>query len=91
MSQIKVTNDFREQIQQAQQQDPEFQRTLASVRSGKLVGFIQDKEGIWRYQERIYVPVRDDLRNRILEEVDKSKFTVYPEISKMYQDLKKMF
>ena len=56
LSQIKVTSDFREQIQQAQQQDPEFQKTLALVQSGKLVGFIQDKEGIWRYQGRIYMP-----------------------------------
>ena len=55
------------------------------------MGFIQDKEGIWRYRERICVPERNGLRNRILEEAHKSKFIVHPRINKMYQDLKGMF
>ena len=33
----------------------------------------------------------DSLKDRILEETHKSEFTVHPRISKMYQDLKKMF
>lgn len=55
------------------------------------MGFTQVKEAVWRYQGRIYVPARDSLRGRILEEVHRSEFTVHPGISKLYQDLKIMF
>ena len=61
------------------------------MQSGKLTGFTQDKEGIRSYQGRICVPVGDSLRDSILEEAHKSKFMVYPGISKMYRDLKEMF
>ena len=61
------------------------------MQSGKLTGFAQDKEGIWRHQGRICVPEGDNLWDKILEEAHKSKFTVNPAINNMYQDLKKMF
>ena len=61
------------------------------MQSGKLEGFVQDREGIWRYQGRICIPAGDGLKDRILEEAHKSEFMVHPGISKMYQDLKKMF
>ena len=55
------------------------------------MGFTQDKEGVWRYQGRIYVSTRDGLRGRILEEAYRSEFTVHLGISKMFQDPKIMF
>ena len=33
----------------------------------------------------------DDLRRRIMEEAYKSNFTIHPSMTKMYQNLKKMF
>ena len=47
LSQIKITSDFKEQIQHAQQQDASFQRTITLVQSGKLTRFTQDRKGIW--------------------------------------------
>ena len=91
LSQIKIINDFKEQIQHAQQQDASFQHTITLVQLGKLTKFTQDREGIWRHQVRICVHEGDSLRNRILEEAHKSEFTVHPRINKIYHDLKKMF
>ena len=91
MNQIKVTSKFKGQIQHAQQQDASLQRTLTLVQLRKLMEFTQDREGIWRYQGRIYVPEGNGLQNRILEEAHKSEFIVHPGINKMYQDLKTMF
>ncbi|XP_016168602.1 uncharacterized protein LOC107611160 [Arachis ipaensis] len=51
----------------------------------------QDKEGIWRYGDRICVPAQEDLRKDILTEAHESKFSMHPEKNKMYQDMKKMF
>ena len=87
LSQIKVTSDFKEQIKQAQQHDWEFQKTIALVQSRRLIGFTQDNGRLWRYQGRLCMPARDDLKGRIWEEAHKSEFTVHPGISKMYQDL----
>ena len=67
-----------------------FQHTISLVQSGKLIGFSQDKEGIWQYRERIFVLEGNGLRGRILEEAHKSEFTVHPRINEMYQDLKRM-
>ena len=90
-SQIKITSDFKEQIQHAQQQDASFQRTITLVQSGKLTRFTQDRKGIWWHQGRIYVPEADSLRSKILEEAHKSEFTMHHRINKMYHDLKIMF
>ena len=49
LNQIKITNDFKDQVRQAQQQDINFQHTVHLVKSGKLTGFAPDKEGVWRY------------------------------------------
>ena len=64
---------------------------VSRVQSTKLTNFTQDKEGIWRYQDRVCVPEGDDLRKGILEEAHRSEFTIHPGINKMYQDLKRMF
>ena len=52
------------------------------VQLGKLTGFTQNKEGVWRYRERICVLEGNGLRNRILEEAHRSEFTVHPGIKK---------
>ena len=61
------------------------------VQTGKLKGFIQDNDGLWKYQGRLCVPANDGLRGKILEVAHKSNFIMHPGIGKMYQDLKKMF
>ena len=62
LNQIKITNDFKDQIQQAQQRDVNFQYTVHLVKSRKLTGFASNKESVWRYQGRICVPEEDNLR-----------------------------
>ena len=53
--------------------------------------FAKGADGLWRYQGRVCVPASDDHRERIMEEAYKSNFTIHPGVTKMYQDLKKMF
>ena len=56
-----------------------------------LKGFVQGMDGLWRFKERVYVPASSDLQRRILEEAHQSHFTIDPSVTKMYQDIKKMF
>ena len=37
------------------------------------------------------MPTSDDLWKRIMEDAHKNNFTIYASITKMYQDLKKIF
>ena len=48
-------------------------------------------DGVLRYQERLCVPNVDDLRNRILEEANGSRYSIHPCFSRMYHDLREVF
>ena len=56
-----------------------------------MKGFAQGTDGLWRFEGRVCVPASGDLQRRILEEAHKSHFTIHPGVTKMYQDVKKMF
>ena len=43
------------------------------------------------FKEKVIVPKEGSFREKILEESHKGKFTIHPRITKMYQDLKKMY
>ena len=53
--------------------------------------FTKGTNGLWKYQGRVCVLASDDLRERIMAEAHKSNFTIHPSVTKMYQDLKKIF
>ena len=48
-------------------------------------------DGLLRFRDRIYVPPKVGLREEILEEAHRSKYTIHPGATKMYNDLKKSF
>ena len=84
LNQLEVTSDFKGQIAQAQSDEEEFLKTLALVKEGKLKGFAQGTDGLWRFEGRVCVPASGDLRRRILEEAHKSHFTIHPGVTKIY-------
>jgi len=49
-----------------------------------------DREGTLKFNERICVPNDEGIKKMILEEAHKRKLSIYPDIKKMFQDLKKM-
>jgi len=53
--------------------------------------FVMDREGILKFGNRICVPNDERIKKMILEEAHKSKLSIDPGITKMYQDLKRMF
>jgi len=46
---------------------------------------------VLRFKGRIYVPNDDEVRRLILEEGHKSRLSLHPSMTKMYQDLKETF
>ena len=53
--------------------------------------FAKGLDGLWRYQSRVFIQASDDLRKKIMEEAQKSNFTIHLSITKMYHDLEKIF
>nr|KYP59990.1 Retrotransposable element Tf2 [Cajanus cajan] len=86
-----ITSDFLEMVKQKQVQDTGLNKVRELLGSEKAEGFEQDMDGILRYKGRICIPQDEELKKLILEEGHKSKLSVHPGMTKMYQDLKKMF
>ena len=82
---------FKGQIARGQTKDEEFFRIVAQVKERKLKRFAQGIDGMQKYQGRICVPTKDNLRSMVVEEAHKGHFTMHPGMKKMYQDLKGMF
>ena len=81
--------DLNEQIKQ-------MQEIVIKDNSEELKGMIKELEkgadGIWRFhKKRIWIPIQGDLRNRILEESHKTKYSMHPGSDKMYRDLRRNF
>ncbi len=85
LSRIDITSEFRNCIRQAQEKEPELKEKLVQP------DFSEAEDGLVLYKGRMYVPPVEDIRNRILEEAHKSNYSIHPGVTKMYQDLKKMF
>nr|GFA01387.1 putative reverse transcriptase domain-containing protein [Tanacetum cinerariifolium] len=47
--------------------------------------------GIRRFKGRIWLPLFEGIRDMIMHDSHKSKYSIYPGLDKMYQDLKKLY
>jgi hypothetical protein len=53
--------------------------------------FRVDENGVMHFRDRICISDNMELKKKILDEAHKSRYTIHPGESKMYQDLKKIF
>jgi hypothetical protein len=53
--------------------------------------FREDAEGTLWFNDRIVVPKKNELRMKILDEAHISKYSIHPDSTKMYQDLREQF
>jgi len=91
LNSIQITNNLQKQIHEAQESD-EFvnkKNKLIGQRGGENFGI--DKTETLRFKDRMCVPDNEEIKEMILEEAHKSKLSIHPGTTKMYQDLKKMF
>ena len=53
--------------------------------------FALGDDNILRHQDRLCVPDVDDLRTRIIIEAHGSRYSIHPDSTKMYNDLKQIY
>ena len=83
LANLVISNDLIDRIKLAQVGDKELNNFMKKSRDIQI-----DDNGIARFRGRLCVPKDDQLRNSILEEAHRSKYTIHPGVTKMYQDLK---
>jgi len=62
-----------------------------NINKGKALGFVEDEHGIVRFRNQIYIPQRDELKERILPKAHNIKYSIHPGGIKMYRDLRQTF
>ena len=51
---------------------------------------IKDKEGLLRFDSRIWIPNVQELKREILQEAHSSRYSIHPGSTKMYRDFKRI-
>ena len=54
-------------------------------------GFLKRSDGTLWFRDRIWIPFHGGIRELIMHESHKSKYSIHPGADKMYQDLKKLY
>ena len=54
-------------------------------------GFVKRPDGVLCFKERSWIPLYGGIRDLIMHESHKSKYSIHPGSDKMYQDLKKLY
>ncbi|GJZ49284.1 putative nucleotidyltransferase, ribonuclease H [Tanacetum coccineum] len=86
-----VTSDLFNQIKAAQKEALK-EENWKSERIASYIPYLEeDNQGIKTHQGRIYIPFRSNVKELILEEAHKSKYSIHPRATKMYLDLKRNY
>jgi hypothetical protein len=90
---ITLMPTLRAEIIAAQRDDEGMGHIKRRMREGdpKVICFHEDAEGTLWFKERLVVPKIEALRKKILDEAHTSRYSIHPESTKMYHDLRQQF
>jgi hypothetical protein len=88
---LKLTNPFLEDIKERQKSDKRLMEKLVLINEGKETNIKIDESGVMRFHGRICVPDVPKLKRMIMEEGHRSGLSIHLGVTKMYQDLRKLF
>jgi hypothetical protein len=85
---MEVGSNLLQDICRGQVEDENIQVIKRNIKEDKLPYFLEDHQGVLRYNGRIYVPNIKELKDKILREAHKSAYSIHPGGNTMYHDLK---
>jgi hypothetical protein len=92
MAALVVQPQCLDRIKQAQKDDLELQDFIDRIRREEASGFYLTEGGILKTSNgRTIIPNDAELIKEILDEAHQTRYTVYPDNNKMYQDIKNIF
>jgi len=71
--------------------DAGLKRVRGQLGSEEARDFALSDDGILRFRDRVCIPDDAEVKRLILEEGHKSRLSLHPSMTKMYQDLKETF
>lgn len=92
MGMLKLTNGILEEIREGQKIDLGLFDQLVSINQGQGCEFRIDKNGlIIIFRDIVCIPDMLELKKSILEEGHMSNLSIYPNVTKINRDSRKMF
>ncbi|WVZ51895.1 hypothetical protein U9M48_002995, partial [Paspalum notatum var. saurae] len=82
---------LEQEIREHQKNDEKLQEIRELLKLRKAPHFREDEQGTLWYKNRICVPNMDSIRKLILSEAHDTAYSIHPDSTKMYYDLKKRF
>ena len=79
------------EVKARQYEDPILVRLRESIQQCKSMAFGIGKDGALRYQSRLCVPNVAGLREKIMNEIHQSRYSIHPGSTKMYHDVKEQY
>jgi len=90
-SSMIISSDFLGLIKERQSVDPSLQKVKEFLGSDQAKDFTLGSDGVLRFRGRVCVPEDAKVKRLILEKGHKSRLSLLPSMTKMYQDLKEIF
>jgi len=91
-STLTISNDFLSLIKEKQAEDASLQKVKKLLESDQAKEFaLSDDDDVLRFRGRVCVLSDAEVRRLILKEGHKSRLSLHPGMTKMYQDLKENF
>lgn len=78
-------------MKEKQDQDPILHELKENVYNQKIISFEHFRDGVLRYHNRLFVPMIDRLKDRIIEESHIYKFSIHTDFTKIYHDLTEVY
>ncbi|WVZ89717.1 hypothetical protein U9M48_036083, partial [Paspalum notatum var. saurae] len=91
LNELRVHCTLEDQIKQAQGTCQSIAELRVGMEKGLLPDFRKDRQGTIWLGNRLCVPRDENIRKAIMTEAHCTKYSIHPESTKMYQDLKKLF
>ncbi|GAU37338.1 hypothetical protein TSUD_395190 [Trifolium subterraneum] len=88
---LKLTNPFLEKVRECQKEDEKLMKRVALVIEEQENDYKIDENGVVKYRGRVCIPNVAELKRMILDEGHRSGLSIHPRVTKMYQDLRKLF
>jgi len=90
-STLTISSDFLDLVRERQLLDASLNRVREQLGSDEAKDLAFDSDSILRFWGRVCVPDDVEVKRLILEEGHKSRLSLHPGMTKMYQDLKETF
>ena len=90
-STLTISSDFLDSIRERQLLDASLNRVREQLGSEEARDFALSDDGILRFRGRVCIPDDAKVKRLILEEGHKSRLSLHPDMTKIYQDLKETF